>query len=152
MTAVKVKLSQWDAITLEALRVHGWSDEELISRIKSGDLPEDKSAFKFNYVDLRKLAYEEEEVLVSAVKNGYTIKFNTIRGIESWILFALNVQGEASFEPGQEMVRVSLTDDQKGIVEEVLAYGWKFVRDENAEVSEGATAYRIEPLERPKFQ
>ncbi|WP_191089621.1 hypothetical protein [Paenibacillus spiritus] len=120
-----VKLSQWDALLLESLRSRGWSSEELIARVREGNLPADDSEFEFDYRRLTELEAENPEAYRRAVVSGYRIKYNTIRGIRSWIQVALGREPELELEEGKEAVRARLTAAQAQRLEEVLSPGWR---------------------------
>lgn len=85
----RVKLSQWDALLVESLRALGWSNEDILRKVAEGDLPVDESEYEFDYKQLATLQAEQPELFEQAVKTGYQIKYNTIRGIRSWIWVAL---------------------------------------------------------------
>ena len=144
----RVKLSQWDAITLETLRVHQWSQDELISRVKEGNLPKDETKFQVKYDDLTALANEQAELFEKAVKEGYQIKFSTLRGTHSWLLLALQIEGELVLEPGNEAIIVALNEDEKAKIAQTLSFGWHVVDHEAAEAADGKKVYRIEPVTR----
>ena len=127
----KVKLSQWDALMVEGLRRLGWSDDELIERVRKGtDLPDDESVFQFDYAELAAFAAKEPETFEAAVRDGYQIKYNTVRGIRSWIAVAFGLEPELELEAGREAVTAELTAAQK----------------ERLPGRPGA--YRIEPIQR----
>lgn len=128
---VKIKLSQWDALSLESLRSLGWTDQELLGRILEGTLPVDTSRFKFDYVSLSAWARDNEAEFQQVLREGYQIKYNTIRGISSWIAIALNIEAELHLEPGQEAVIARLTPQEAERVSAVLSFGWKIVSDES---------------------
>ena len=145
----KVKLSQWDALMVESLRALGWSNEELIRRVREGDLPVDESPFHFKYELLTAYAAEEPDIFEAAVTQGYQIKYNTVRGIRSWILIAFGKEPELLLEEGQEAVHVSLTPEEKGKLSSVLSFGWAVHEDDSRSTSAGETnLYRIEPIQR----
>jgi len=140
------KLSQWDALLLESLRGSGWTDEEIIERIERGtDLPKDDSIFQFNYEDLAAFAKKEPETFRTAVREGYQIKYNTVRGIRSWIWVAFGFEPQLVLEEGQEAVLAELTPDQLDRLREVLSFGWR-IESEAAGAASGP--YRIEPIQR----
>lgn len=140
-----VRLSQWDAILLESLRGYGWSADELLRRIRQGELPEDTSKFKFNYQNIVATAAAEPETVEAAVRQGYRIKFNTLRGLSNWILLALGHEPEVVAEPGQEAIIATLTPEQHRRLLRVISYGWTVTA---ADAAEGGAVYRIEPLTR----
>lgn len=144
----KAKLAQWDALQLESLKSQGWTNEELIERVKNGDLPKDDSKFQFDYEGLRAFAAEHPDTFQEAVEHGYQIKYNTIRGIHSWILVALKQEAQLILEPGAEAVVASLTKPEADSLASVLSFGWKLTAvDGNASTADSGarTAYRITP-------
>ncbi|OBZ10664.1 hypothetical protein A8L34_18980 [Bacillus sp. FJAT-27264] len=143
----RVKLSQWDALILESLRTLGWSDDELLRRVASGELPVDESEFHFDYKQLAVLQAEQPELFERAVREGYQIKYNTIRGVRSWIFVALGKEPVLELEPGKEAVEVSLTAAEKARLEGVLSFGWEIHEGTGASDAE-TSSYRIEPVQR----
>ncbi|WP_308637454.1 hypothetical protein [Paenibacillus silvisoli] len=136
----RVKLSQWEALLLESLRVLGWSDEELIAKTKRGELPkEDTSIYEFNYAELTAFAAKEPDIFEAAVRSGYRIKYNTIRGIRSWIAVALQLEPELVLDEGREAVIASLTPVELERLSGVLSHGWTIANGEQEGV------YRIVP-------
>lgn len=134
-TTPKAKLSQWEALTLESLRSKGWSNEQIIAGVASGELPGDDSKFQFDYSILTQLASEQPQEFTSAVQDGYSIKYNTIRGIHSWLAVALQKDGELVLEPDKEAIYVQLTAAEAQQLSSVLSYGWEM----NTAASAGAT-------------
>jgi hypothetical protein len=142
-----VKLSQWDALLIESLRALGWSNEDIIRKVAEGDLPVDESEYEFDYKQLSTLQSEQPELFEQAVKTGYQIKYNTIRGIRSWIWVALGKEAVLELEEGKEAVEATLTMAEKGRLASVLSFGWEIESETNA--ADGDTAvYRIAPIGR----
>lgn len=139
-----IKLSQWDALLLEALRGRGWSDEQLLGITSAAELPEDNSPFQFDFKQLAAFAAEKPEEYRQAVTGGYQIKYNTIRGIRSWILVALGKEPRLELEEGKEAVEAELTAGERARVEQVLSFGWQIT----PAASQADGAYRIEPIRR----
>ncbi|MBO7745652.1 hypothetical protein I8J29_15685 [Paenibacillus sp. MWE-103] len=141
----KAKLSQWDALMLEGLRGLGWTDEEIVRRIRERDgLPADDSIYEFDYAQLADFAAANPETFERAVREGYAIKYNTVRGIRSWINVAFAQEPELVLEAGNESVVAKLTPAERERLLSVLSYGWA-VREERP--GEAGT-YRIEPIQR----
>ncbi|NIK69088.1 MULTISPECIES: hypothetical protein [unclassified Paenibacillus] len=140
-----VKLSQWDALLVESLRKgHGWSDDEIVAKVKAGsDLPKDDSIFQFNYSDLAAFAQKEPETFEAAVRGGYQIKYNTVRGLRSWIWVAFGDEPQLELEAGQEAVTAQLTPEQLERLRTALSFGWSI-----EPVAGAAGTYRIEPIQR----
>ncbi|MEJ1715055.1 hypothetical protein SMA37_25935, partial [Escherichia coli] len=82
-----------------------------------------------------------------AVKLGYQIKYNTIRGIRSWIWVALGKEATLELEEGSEYAEVTLSLAEKERLESVLSFGWEIHGE--AKAADGETAvYRIAPIGR----
>jgi len=143
----ETKLSQWDALMLESLKAYGWPGDELISRVQSGNLPTDESKFHFDYAALTVLANEDAETFAQAVMNGYQIKYNTIRGIHSWILVALKQEAELILEPENEAVIAHLSEADAQRLTSVLSFGWGLSPQEGARDEDGRSSYRIAPVQ-----
>ncbi|RJX39784.1 hypothetical protein D3P09_10320 [Paenibacillus pinisoli] len=147
-TKPETKLSQWDALSLESLKAQGWSEDELIRRVQSGNLPQDESKFKFDYAGLAALASEQATTFTGAVRDGYQIKFNTIRGIHSWILIVFGQEAELVLEPGAEAVIASLSEEEAARLDAVLSFGWTLsLQDNGASAAEGKQLYKIVPAQ-----
>ncbi|MCJ8012927.1 hypothetical protein MUG84_14410 [Paenibacillus sp. KQZ6P-2] len=138
-----VKLSQWNALMLEGLRAYGWSNDELLQRVQERNLPEDHSIYEFDYQELAAFAAAEPETFESAVKNGYSIKYNTLGGLRSWIAVAYGLESEVNREPGQESVITKLTESQKNRLESVLSLGWTVQAE-----ADKPGVYRVVPTHR----
>jgi hypothetical protein len=143
-----IKLSQWEALQLESLKAYGWSAEELIRNVHEGVLPRDNSKFQFNYVDLAAFASEHPDSFELAVKEGYQIKYNTIRGIHSWILVALGQEAELALEAGGEHVVAHLTAEEAARLAAALSFGWKASLQSDAPATSDKAVYRIAPAGR----
>ncbi|OMD77896.1 hypothetical protein NST94_01410 [Paenibacillus sp. FSL H8-0282] len=143
----RVKLSQWDALLVESLRSLGWSDEDILRKVAEGDLPVDKSEYQFDYKQLTTLQSEQPELFGQAVKTGYQIKYNTIRGIRSWIWVALGKEAALELEEGKEAAEVALTLAEKERLASVLSFGWQIESDTKAAVGDTAV-YQIAPIGR----
>ncbi|MDF2937454.1 MAG: hypothetical protein K0Q90_2827 [Paenibacillaceae bacterium] len=144
-TQALVPLSQWDALLLESLKGYGWSADELLRRIREGDVPEDTSKFNFNYQNLLDTAAADFGTVEAAVRQGYRIKFNTLRGLSNWMLLALGAEPEVVAEPGQEAILVTLNAEQHSRLLSAISYGWTVTETGAAEVG---SLYRIEPMTR----
>lgn len=145
-TKSKIKLSQWDALLLESLRSQGWSDQDLLHRVTAGDLPVDESKYEFDYGQLAALADEQPELFRRAVLDGYQIKYNTIRGIRSWIDVALGIEAKLELEEGREAVEAELTEDEYSRLQGVLSFGWQITGGSAADGK--AKTYTVEPVQR----
>lgn len=105
------------------------------------------SEYEFDYGQLSTLAGEQPKLFRQAVTEGYQIKYNTIRGIRSWIAVALRTQPKLELEEGREAVEAVLSESQKQRLEDVLSFGWQITGGGSAADGGNAT-YRIEPIQR----
>lgn len=124
----KGKLSQWDALLLESLRGRGWTEQELLQRVHDGNLPKDESEFEFDYRRLTELQAENPDGFRQAVYNGYRIKYNTIRGISSWIKVALGKEAMLELTEGKEAVEARLAAEEIERLSGVLSIGWHLTK------------------------
>ncbi|MGO4537417.1 hypothetical protein [Paenibacillus sp. 2TAB19] len=146
LSAPLAKLSQWDALMLESLKSLGWPDEELIRKVVAGEeLPKDDSKFHFDYSQLTAFAADNEATFQQAVTQGYQIKYNTIRGIHSWILVALGIEAELLLEAGEEQVIARLTASEADKLASVLSFGWEASRLDEQPTEDDRAVYRIAP-------
>jgi|GEM_PF-1207344 len=120
----RVKLSQHESLMIEALRGLGWSDDEIIARVRSRELPIDNSEFQFDYSELSDFDAGQPMLFESALRNGYQMKFNTLGGIRCWISIKLDKEPEVSRVPGEESVTIALTEAEKNQLISVLSIGW----------------------------
>ncbi|WP_202914620.1 hypothetical protein [Paenibacillus antri] len=141
-------LPQWHALLLESLKRYGWSNEELLRKIQEGDLPKDESKFQFDYADLIAYAREHADTLEQAVRRGYRVKYNTLRGIHSWIAVALRRDAELVLEPGAEAVVVPLSAEETRRVVSMLSTGWKLSVADPTPDADGRVLTGIEPMHR----
>lgn len=143
----EVKLSQRDALLVESLRSLGWSNEDIVHRVTEGDLPVDESEYHFDYKQLAILQAEQPELFEQAVKSGYRIKYNTLRGIRSWIRIALAKEADLDLEEGKEAVEAPLTGAEKERLQSVLSFGWR-IESETKATDGDLVVCRIAPIVR----
>ena len=120
-----VKISQNNALMIEALRQRGLSDEQIVNDAIARNLPVDDSMFEFDFNELSGFVEQELVTLQSALRNGYQIKYNTIRGIRCWILIVFEQDPELVFDAGEEAVYATLNSSQQQQLQQVLSYGWQ---------------------------
>jgi len=121
----KVKISQMNALMLEALRKRGYSNEEMIEAAQHNSFPADDSMYEFNFNELHDFYMEDESYFKQSLTEGYQMKFNTIRGIRSWIHIVFQQEPRLVLEEGQEAVHATLTKQQVEQLESVLSFGWR---------------------------
>jgi hypothetical protein len=112
----------------------------------TGNVPTDESKFHFDYAALTALANEDEYIFAQAVKQGYQIKYNTIRGIHSWVLVALKQEAELILEPENEAVITHLSEADAQRLASVLSFGWSLSPNEEIQEPDGRASYRVVPI------
>lgn len=120
-----VKLSQMNALMLEALRQRGFSDEQIINDALARNLPLDDSEFEFDFNELSEYVTQELSTVQSALHQGYQMKYNTIRGIRCWIVIVFGQEPKLVFDPGQEAVYATLNKQQQQQLQKAISHGWQ---------------------------
>jgi len=136
MSETIVKLSQNNALMVEQLRQSGLSDEQIVNDAIARTLPVDDSMFEFDYNELSNFVVQELNILQSALRDGYQIKYNTIRGIRCWILIVFEQDPVLVFDAGKEAVYATLNKAQQQQLQPVLSHGWQLsvLNEETGEV------------------
>jgi hypothetical protein len=130
----KVKLSQRDALMIEVLRANGISDQDLLQRLKQGDIQsfQDIGGGDFDYAELLSFAQENWEVLEQAVLHGYEIKFNTISGIRYLLKVKFNKHPDTDYQNrGDHLDQLALTKDEFAALRSVLSRYWSIAEQAN---------------------
>ncbi|WP_289140595.1 hypothetical protein [uncultured Brevibacillus sp.] len=78
-----VKLSQWETMLLEAARAHGFVDEEIIHKLRSGNREPflDVEGGKYDYTHLFELSKNDPQTLEKAIRRRW--KKRSARAIKS---------------------------------------------------------------------
>lgn len=72
------------AYMIETLRNNGISDEQILHQIKERDVtPWDRLHSNFDFTNLVELADKDQTIFESIIRDGYTVKFVTIRGLQT---------------------------------------------------------------------
>lgn len=78
------RISLPTAYMIETLRSNGISDEQILHQIKERDVtPWDRLHSNFDFTNLVELADQDGINFESIIQDGYTVKFITIRGLQT---------------------------------------------------------------------
>lgn len=78
------RISLPTAYMIETLRSNGISDEQILHQIKERDVtPWDRLHSNFDFTNLVELADQDGINFASIIQDGYTVKFITIRGLQT---------------------------------------------------------------------
>lgn len=131
----KARLSQNTAILLERARRYGFSDEQLLGIIRSGDVSELTKANEewFTYDDFLTYAAEHGEPLEQAVAEGYRITFNTMNGLKIWLETRFGIEEGADFTRGEgKYTGLTLSEADLEALRSALAANWVILEEEGA--------------------
>ncbi|GIO21505.1 hypothetical protein [Oceanobacillus sp. J11TS1] len=127
------KISLMEAYMIETLRANGITDEEIIEKVKEENVSSLKQIHdKFDLEQLITLAEKDFTAFEQALKDGYTVKFVTVRGLEN--LLKLKFQKEAGKDYKKTETGIqSLQADEAVLreVKEILSPNWKIIKDKH---------------------
>ncbi|CAM3382309.1 hypothetical protein EDM52_14940 [Brevibacillus invocatus] len=146
MSNASVKLSQREAMLLEAARAHGFVDEEIIHKLRKGN-PEpflEIEEEKYDFTPLFSLYEEDFERLEEAIREGYTIKYTTFNGIKFLLNKRYGLETPRDYESGEDYLdSLKLTDQMLEWLRATISSNWRIVELERKAKSEEAVI-RIE--------
>ena len=141
-----VKLSQWETMLLEAARAHGFVDEEIIHKLRSGNTEPflDVEGGKYDFTHLFALSKNDPQTLEKAIREGYQIKFTTFNGIKFLLNKRYDIQAERDYQvAGDTLDQVPLKDDALAWLKHAISKNWRIVELEKRADS-GETLVRFE--------
>lgn len=125
-----VKLSQWETMLLEAARAHGFVDEEIIHKLRTGD-PEpfsDVEGGQYDYTHLFELSKNDPATLEAAIREGYQIKFTTFNGIKFLLNKRYDIQPERDYQVEEKALhQVRLPEDALAWMRRTISPNWRIV-------------------------
>ncbi|MFP3388312.1 hypothetical protein [Brevibacillus sp. SIMBA_040] len=141
-----VKLSQWETMLLEAARAHGFVDEEIIHKLRSGNTEPflDIEGGKYDFTHLFELFKNDPQTLETAIREGYQIKFTTFNGIKFLLNKRYDIQAERDYQvAGDTLDQVPLKEDALAWLRQAISKNWRIVELEKRADS-GETLVRFE--------
>ncbi|MGG1658220.1 hypothetical protein [Brevibacillus sp. NRS-1366] len=141
-----VKLSQWETMLLEAARAHGLADEEIIHKLRTGNIEafQDVEGGKFDFTLLFELSKNDPKTLEAAIRVGYQIKFTTFNGIKFLLNKRYDIQAERDYQvTGDTLDQVRLKADELEWLRQAISKNWRIVELEKR-AAPGETVVRFE--------
>lgn len=141
-----VKLSQWEAIILEAIRGNGVSNQVLLEQVKKGDFSPFASFAEgwIDFSDLLLFAENNWEDFERAVQEGYQIKFSTINGIKTLLKLKFHQLAVQDYEDKETYLdQVKLEEAEVEWLRVTLSKNWRIVELE-PQPQDGRKKIRIE--------
>jgi hypothetical protein len=113
-------------LRIELLRAHGFSNEDIIARLKSGELP--PVPFGEGNVDftiLIEFAKNHWEQAEQAIRSGYRVTFHTIHGIKSLLAAKFGLLADRDYQDrGEFLDEIRLQASDVDGLRSVLADNW----------------------------
>ncbi|WP_255433352.1 hypothetical protein [Brevibacillus sp. LEMMJ03] len=147
-----VKLSQWEAISLEVLRAHGTEDQEIIDRFKSGDIRpfQQIEDGRFDFAHLLDLSQSQWDLFERAVRDGYQIKFSTFNGIKTLLSLKFQQQAERDYAVHEDYLeRVRLKRADVEWLRSTISPNWQIMNGTAAGHGRGGDHHRFGPAVTP---
>lgn len=124
------KLSQWEAVLLEAIRYHGVQGEQLLALFREGDYQSffQIDAGKYDFSDLLELARQDWETFERAVREGYQIKFSTFGGIKTLLRLRFGQEPDKDYKDGGDHFdQVKLKREELDWFRSTISANWSFI-------------------------
>ncbi len=87
------------AYMIETLRSNGISDEQILHQINDRDVtPWDRLHSNFDFTNLVELADQDRVRFESIIQDGYTVKFVTIRGLQTLLQLKFEKQADRDYQ------------------------------------------------------
>ncbi|AXF56585.1 hypothetical protein [Salicibibacter kimchii] len=129
------KISQVSAILLEHARNKGVTELELQRAIREENISllNEISDDYYNYDELFTYAKRHAENLENALLEGYTMKFNTMDGLQ-WLQQKYGLEEGSDYRKGKEQINdLVIGGDARQTIESALADNWAIETVENEE-------------------
>jgi hypothetical protein len=129
-----VKLSMPAGLLLEAAIAGGIEGDHLLDVIKNKNISALRHIGKEESSWLYFFRYAEEnwDDIVLALKDGFTFKFITIRGLQNLLQTKFSLKENDDFQMGETWLELNLCDSQLKILKSYIPNQWAFVRQENS--------------------
>jgi hypothetical protein len=129
-----VKLSMPAGLLFEAAIAGGVDGDHLLDVIRTKNLnalshigKEEASWFYFF-----QYAHENWENIVLAVREGYTFKFITIRGLQTLVQTRFSFKEKENFTVGESWIELNLNTTQLEFLKSRIPCQWEFIEQENS--------------------
>lgn len=134
MTAYKISLM--DAYLIETLRNNGVTNEEIISKVKAGNVETWQELHKqFDFGELLKLANNDIEQFQVILEQGYQVKFITFNGLKNLLRMRFGKEQDKDYELKEKGIsNLVLEYEQLVQVKQMLSGNWVLKEIENESV------------------
>lgn len=124
------------AYMLETLRSMGISNEEILEKIKDRDVSSWKELDShFDFTQLVELAKDNGSAFESIVKDGYQVKFVTVRGVENLLRLKFGKVVERDFTMTEKGVTgLELSAEQLATFSKLLSSNWHIEEIDNQKI------------------
>lgn len=121
------KISQMEAYMIETLRANGIINEEIIQAVKEKDVSSWKQIHEeFDFEQLITLAEKDFTAFEKVIKEGYTIKFVTVGGLEKLLRLRFGKEPNEDYQKYQTGVKgVALDGSSLQELKQMLSLNWK---------------------------
>src|SRR5690625_3731985 len=127
-----------DAYAIENLRSYGYTNEEILSKVKDKDIDEFKKV-KEN-LDFTLLIDMEESVgLKTLLEDGYQVKFLTFNGLKNLIKLKFGKLAEEDYQVDEfTLSGLKLDEGQASELKKALSPNWQMKEEDGS--------YKVEPV------
>ena len=121
------RISLPTAYMIETLRRNGISDQELLLQIGVRDVgPWDRLNSRFDFNNLVELADQDQDGFKSIILDGYTIKFVTLRGLQTLLQLKFDKNADHDYQLTEKGITGLHLDNQElGKLEQLLSKNCK---------------------------
>lgn len=137
------KISLMDAYLIETLRNNDFSNEEIVSKVKTGNVESLQKFHKqFDFNELLKLANEDFDQFEDILDQGYQVKFVTFNGLKNLLSMRFGKVQDKDYELMEKGIKnLSLNQEQLASVKQMLSGNW--VLSEVKEESESIVSIEL---------
>ncbi|MFS0861974.1 hypothetical protein [Fredinandcohnia sp. 179-A 10B2 NHS] len=124
------------AYMLETLRSMGKSNEEILEKVKDGDVSSwNELDSHFDFTQLIELAKDNGSAFESIVRDGYQVKFVTVRGVENLLRLKFDKVVDRDFTSTEKGITgLELTSEQLSTFSKLLSSNWHIEKTDNQKI------------------
>lgn len=128
-----VAINMMNAFTIEKLRDNAISSEQILKGLEKQEMESWKENDpSLNLDDLIALYQDDKNTLVSALTEGYSVKFLTFNGLKSLLKFRFHkIEGEDYQLSDSGIMNVNLSKEEQPILEQMLSINWHIQENTN---------------------
>lgn len=137
------KISLMDAYLIETLRKNGISNEEILAKLKTGNVESwQKFHEQFDFNDLLMLANKDIDQFQKILDQGYQVKFITFNGLKNLLRMRFSKVPDRDYELTEKGIKnLHLNQKQLASLKQMLSGNW--VLEEAKSANEGAVSIEL---------